>query len=584
MNYRSSFFPSVRAGVLAGVAVAALIAGSLGAGAQVTGSTQTTTDASGQPQQTVTMTTSSKPSKKDEKVVPSKDTKKRMQETKKADALAEADAKLPDRMLYDKALAATKRGHFDVARLDLQTLLNTYPDSQYQMKAKLAIADSWYREGGSAALTQAEQEYKDFITFFPNAPEAAEAQMRVGDIYFRQMDKPDRDYSKAIHAQEEYRLMLQQFPDSSLVPQAKQRLREVQEVLATREADIASYYASRENWPATIARYQTVVDTYPQYSHMDDALIALGDAYESEARIVRAQKGLPEDAKGRLEKIYDDRAAEQYRKVAMEHAASPHVEDARDRLAAMNLPIPTPTPEQAEASAALENSRGQYRLQDRARLMILRRPDVVMAAHSGEPPLTDAKPTLAPAVTKQIYQDYKDASNPNTAATPAPAPKSTEASAEASTAPAAAAQPASPAAPLQLQEIPAAEAGSGGTGAVMTNVPAGNGATGATATGGTNAMGVEVMTPGANGQAPAADPNGGLKAVGPTNTTTPPPVEKPEAAPDAKNDVVSGAQAPGQPPPTTANGKKAPKPAYDKDEESSSKHKKKKGLSKINPF
>jgi outer membrane protein assembly factor BamD len=530
------------------------------------------------------MTTSSKPSKKDEKVVPSKDTKKRMQETKKADALAEADAKLPDRMLYDKALAATKRGHFDVARLDLQTLLNTYPDSQYQMKAKLAIADSWYREGGSAALTQAEQEYKDFITFFPNAPEAAEAQMRVGDIYFRQMDKPDRDYSKAIHAQEEYRLMLQQFPDSSLVPQAKQRLREVQEVLATREADIASYYASRENWPATIARYQTVVDTYPQYSHMDDALIALGDAYESEARIVRAQKGLPEDAKGRLEKIYDDRAAEQYRKVAMEHAASPHVEDARDRLAAMNLPIPTPTPEQAEASAALENSRGQYRLQDRARLMILRRPDVVMAAHSGEPPLTDAKPTLAPAVTKQIYQDYKDASNPNTAATPAPAPKSTEASAEASTAPAAAAQPASPAAPLQLQEIPAAEAGSGGTGAVMTNVPAGNGATGATATGGTNAMGVEVMTPGANGQAPAADPNGGLKAVGPTNTTTPPPVEKPEAAPDAKNDVVSGAQAPGQPPPTTANGKKAPKPAYDKDEESSSKHKKKKGLSKINPF
>jgi outer membrane protein assembly factor BamD len=585
MNYRSSFFPSVRAGVLAGVAVAALIAGSLGARAQATGSTQTTTDAAGQPQQTVTMTTSSKSSKKDEKVVPSKDTKKRMQETKKADALAEADAKLPDRMLYDKALAATKKGHFDVARLDLQTLLNTYPDSQYQMKAKLAIADSWYREGGSAALTQAEQEYKDFITFFPNAPEAAEAQMRVGDIYFRQMDKPDRDYSKALHAQEEYRLMLQQFPDSSLVPQAKQRLREVQEVLATREADIASYYASRENWPATIARYQTVVDTYPQYSHMDDALIALGDAYESEARIVRAQKQLPEDAKGRLERIYDERAADAYRQVAIYHSASPHVEDARDRLAAMNLPIPTPTPEQAEASAALENSRGQYRLQDRARLMILRRPDVVMAAHSGEPPLTDAKPTLAPAVTKQIYQDYKDASNPNASSAPAAAPRPAEAaSAEASTAPATAAQPAAPATPLQLQEIPAAEAGSGGTGAVMTNVPTTAGTTGAAAAGGTNAMGVEVMTPGANGQAPAADPNGGLKAVGPTNTTTPPPVEKPEAAPDAKNDVVSGAQAPGQPPPTTANGKKAPKPVYDKDEESSSKHKKKKGLSKINPF
>ena len=220
--------------------------------------------------------------------------------------IAPVDAGLPDKVLYDKALDATKRGHFDVARLDLQTLLNTYPDSQYQMKAKLAIADSWYKEGGTAALTQAEQEYKDFITFFPNAPEAAEAQMRVGDIYFRQMDKPDRDYAKATHAEEEYRLMLQQFPESTLVPQAKQRLREVQEVMATRESAIAAFYATHSNnYPAAIARYQTVVDTYPQYSHMDDVLIGLGDAYETEAKFVRTMK-LPEAAKAKLEKTYDD--------------------------------------------------------------------------------------------------------------------------------------------------------------------------------------------------------------------------------------------------------------------------------------
>ena len=122
-------------------------------------------------------------------------------------------AKLPDKQLYDKAVIAMKKGHYDVARLDLQTMLNTYPDSQYQMRAKLAIADSWYKEGGTAALTQAESEYADFRVFFPNAPEAAEAQMRIGDIYFRQMDKPDRDYAKAMHAEEEYRRMLTDYPD-----------------------------------------------------------------------------------------------------------------------------------------------------------------------------------------------------------------------------------------------------------------------------------------------------------------------------------------------------------------------------------
>src|SRR5271156_5709876 len=287
MNKRSFFptvwFPSIRAASLASLAISGLILSTLSAPAQVTGSSQTTTDANGKQQETVSLSSSGK---KADKVVQSKDTKKEIEKEKK---IAPVDAGLPDKVLYDKALDATKRGHFDVARLDLQTLLNTYPDSQYLMKAKLAIADSWFKEGGTAALTQAEQEYKDFETFFPNAPEAAEAQMRVGDIYFRQMDKPDRDYATTTHAEEEYRLMLQQFPDSPLVPQAQQRLREVQEVLAAREANIAQFYAQRQppNYSGAIARYQTVADSYPLYSHMDDVLIGLGDAYAAEAHYWR---------------------------------------------------------------------------------------------------------------------------------------------------------------------------------------------------------------------------------------------------------------------------------------------------------
>ena len=436
----------------------------MGAIAQVTGSSQTTTGADGKPQETVTLSAS--PSKKKEdKVVQSKDTKKQLAKEKK---IAPVDAGLPDKVLYDKALDATKRGHFDVARLDLQTLLNTYPDSQYQMKAKLAIADSWYKEGGTAALTQAEQEYKDFITFFPNAPEAAEAQMRVGDIYFRQMDKPDRDYSKAMHAQEEYRLMLQQFPDSTLVPQAKQRLREVQEVMATRESEIAAFYATHNNWPATIARYQTVVDTYPQYSHMDDVLVGLGDAYETEARFVRQMKGLPEAGKARLEKIYDDEAIAAYTKVVLEHSASPHVEDARDRLAAMNVPIPTPTPEQVAASVALENSRRQYRLQDRVTLLVMHKPDAVLAARDGEPTLVDPKPTLAPNITKKSIDDFNSAMNPGAPSVSNPASPVPNAAPDAAPTAATAAAPAAapPAAPLQLQDVPAANAPTGASSAV----------------------------------------------------------------------------------------------------------------------
>jgi len=567
---KRAFFPTVRAGLSAGLLIAALMAPSLLHG-QVTGSSTTGVDQKGQPTETVTVAAPLQKQKK-EKVVQSKDTKRFISKTKKVQTSLEGkDTKLPDKQLYDKAQIAIKKGRFDIARLDLQTLLNTYPDSEYQMRSKLAIADSWYKEGGSAALTQAEQEYKDFITFFPNAPEAAEAQMRVGDIYFRQMDKPDRDYAKAVHAEEEYRLMLQQFPESKLVPQAKQRLREVQEVLATRESDIAAFYSTRDNWPATIARYQTVEDTYPLYSHMDDVLVALGDAWAAEARYVRTLKQLPEAAKANLERIYDDRSSAAYRKVVLEHSASAHVEDAKDRLAAMNLPIPTPTAEQIAASNALENSRGQYTLFGRTKLLVLHTPDVIATARDGEPTLADPAATLAPAIRKTIISDFETSMNPNAPKPAAPVASSASTPAtDASAAPA----PAAPAAPLTLSDVPAAGAsGSSSDAAITTVVPA----SGSGAPSGSSA-GVEIVQPAAERR--TVD-TGGLPSARPANAEALPAIEKPAAAPDAINDIKPG-QAPAAQD-GAANGKNK-KPEFDKSDESSSKHKKKKGLKKLDPL
>src|SRR6266480_6998936 len=146
--------------------------------------------------------------------------------------LANVGSKQPDKVLFDRAMDAMKHNRFDVARLTLETMINTYPDSEYIARAKLAVADSWYAEGGGTALSQAEIQYKDFITFFPNMPEAAEAQLKIANIHYQQMEKPDRDYTHARRAEDEYRQLIMQFPDSKLVPEAKQRLLEVQEVLA----------------------------------------------------------------------------------------------------------------------------------------------------------------------------------------------------------------------------------------------------------------------------------------------------------------------------------------------------------------
>src|ERR1700691_4607273 len=88
--------------------------------------------------------------------------KKKVNKATTADNSAE-----PDKVLYDRALDDIKHGRHEVGRLNLQTLINTYPDSDYLAKAKLAIADSYFKEGGTANMTQAIQAYKDFIVFFP---------------------------------------------------------------------------------------------------------------------------------------------------------------------------------------------------------------------------------------------------------------------------------------------------------------------------------------------------------------------------------------------------------------------------------
>lgn len=576
------FVFSTRFAPLSAAVAAALLAGSLSLHAQATG-----TNPDGSQSESVTLSTGKqskkrkgdepKESKKDQKVQQSKDTKAAEKKRLKRNPLADADKNLPDKQLYDKALEALNKGHFDVARLDLQTMLNTYPDSQYQMRAKLAVADSWYKEGGSAALAQAEAEYKDFITFFPNVPEAAEAQMRVGDIYFRQMDKPDRDYTKAMHAQEEYRNMIQQFPQSTLVPQAKQRLREVQEVLATREAEVASFYASHENWAAAIARYQTVADTYPLYSGMDQVLIGIGDGYAAQARFVRGAN-LPEGPKAKLTQEFEDRAMAAYTRAVTEHSASNHVEDARDRIAALNRKQPEASQEQAAASQALENSRSQYKLLDIAKIMFLRRPDVVQTATVGEPTMADPRPTLAPEVAKFVEDSFREALNPGAAAAPTPKAVVAAPEAAASDTPAAAqpGAPAAPSAPLGFNDINNPADGSApNSGAVNMTTPAAAPAAGATGTG----VGLEIVTPKA-GETPRTY---GLKAVGgDASNQALPPVEKPAAAEDTVNDVAGKKTPAAQQPP--ANGKKPSKPSLDKSEESSSKTKKKKGLGKINPF
>jgi outer membrane protein assembly factor BamD (BamD/ComL family) len=104
-------------------------------------------------------------------------------------ALGFADAQVPavkagtdqyDAILFEKAQQALGKSNFAEARTLLKALIDNHPDSDYVPRAKLSVADSWYSEH---AFKQAEAEYRDFVAFFPNRPEVAEAQRRISSIH-----------------------------------------------------------------------------------------------------------------------------------------------------------------------------------------------------------------------------------------------------------------------------------------------------------------------------------------------------------------------------------------------------------------
>jgi outer membrane protein assembly factor BamD len=302
--------------------------------------------------------------------------------------LDEIDSTQPEKVLFDKAMDAMKHKKWERARLNLQTLINTYPDSEYIARAKMGVGDAWLAEGGAAALTQAESEFKDFITFFPNMPEAAEAQMKIADIHFKQMGKPDRDFTHAKRAEQECRQLLLQFPDSELAEKARVRLLQVQEILAEREYYIGRIYHLRENWPASVARFKTLTETYPLFSKADDALYMLGDSYEHLAQWAKTAKIDPQ-TKARLIREDNDGAAAAYSRILTRYPVMPRAADAAKRLEAMNRPVPKATPEAIELNKREQAGRGERGFSGKPLRSMRRRPDLRLATKVGQPTLVD---------------------------------------------------------------------------------------------------------------------------------------------------------------------------------------------------
>jgi outer membrane protein assembly factor BamD len=454
--------------------------------------------------------------------------------------LADVNSKQPDKVLFDRALDALKHNRFEVARLSLQTLINTYPDSEYIARAKLGVADSWYAEGGTAANTQAEIEYKDFQTFFPNMPEAAEAQYKIANIHYQEMEKADRDFTHALRAEDEYRQMMLQYPDSKLLPQARQRLLAVQEVLGEREFRVGRFYYLRESYPAAIARLRSMAEKYPLYSKADEAYYLLGQSYE--AQITRLEDFQAGNAAGQAVKAkaireFSNNASAAYAHIVERYPAGLRADAAKDRLLALHHPVPTPTQEAMARSRKEMEGRESPGMMGKFVDNFRRHPDASQATKVGDPTLVDPQIVSATQIAQETVRAMSPAAEPTTkvSAETIQGTVTNEAAPRSDAPPAN--PPASDAAP-NVAPSPAPAA----TSLTDPSAPA------------------------------AANPYGELK---PDTSAAPAPSDAPPPAPSQTNEIQPGSTPPGA---------KAADSNQNPDNMSSSKGKKKKGLKRAIPF
>ncbi len=281
------------------------------------------------------------------------------------------DTQQPDKKLFDSAMRDIEKGRYEVARITLNTLMNTYESSEYLAKAKLAIADSWFREAGANGLAQAEAEYKDFELFYPTMPEASEAQHKICMIHYKQMEKSDRDPAQALRAEDECRQLLVQYPNSKYAPETSQLLRNIDEVLGMHEFGVGHFYYDKGANPAAANRLGYAADQYPLFSKADQALYETGQAYLSMGPRFRAQ------------------AAASFARIVRDYPLSALAEDAKKQLQDMEVPVP-------ESDRAAYD-RQKYDAENYKRPSILSEsagflfhgPDVSRAAKSGQPAMNN---------------------------------------------------------------------------------------------------------------------------------------------------------------------------------------------------
>lgn len=190
--------------------------------------------------------------------------------------------------IYAKGEAAMKKNRTVTARKHFEQITLREDAGEFKDKALIAIADSFYQEKTIDAYAEAISRYHSFLAFHAMHPQAPYCQYKTGLCYFKEIDRPDRDVTPAKYAKESFKRLIENYPNSEFVKDAREKQSEVDNVLAAHEMYVGDFYLKQGHPKSAASRYEEVLKTYPNYWNLPLIYFRMGEALREDKNYERA--------------------------------------------------------------------------------------------------------------------------------------------------------------------------------------------------------------------------------------------------------------------------------------------------------
>jgi outer membrane protein assembly factor BamD len=193
----------------------------------------------------------------------------------------------PVEKFYAEAKEAMDKKRFEYAIETYQKLEARYPYGPYAEQAQLDIGYAYYRdEKPEAAIAAADR----FIRLHPTHPNVDYAYYLKGLVNFTQQqtiidrmiegeDLSDRDPRSARESFNAFRELINRFPESDYIEDARLRLSYLLNSLARHDVHVADYYLRRGAYVAVVNRAKYIIEQYERTPSVEDALGMMAIAY-----------------------------------------------------------------------------------------------------------------------------------------------------------------------------------------------------------------------------------------------------------------------------------------------------------------